>query len=160
MKQKYTILRNNKNNALTIKESAELDKEILSFLCEQTYTEDSIKSAIAEGKEVLIKTLRTQNLYPPYIYMNKIADAVIEVYRSDNPSEEQQSADIFFNDLEFLTREPEEPDIVEEIEEEPEDIDDLLEDDIDDNFDDKGTISNINSIKIADDEGIDIDEEA
>jgi hypothetical protein len=76
MKQKYTIIKDDKNKQLIIREFAELDKEILSLLCEETYDQKLIRSAIKSGKEDLIAALRTNNLYPPGIYADKIANAV------------------------------------------------------------------------------------
>jgi len=167
MKQKYTVLKNDEKNELIIRESAELDKEIFSLLCEEVYNGDVIKSAIKKSKESLILTLRTQNLYPPGIYMDKIADAAVSLYSSADMN--QHPVDILFNDIDFLTQEPREPEIPEEeIEDEPiaaagDDLDDLLEDDIDDiddDFDDKSSIDPINSpLKIADDESLDSEDE-
>ena len=77
MKQKYTIAKSEDKSKLIIKEFAELDKDIMSMLCEQTYDCDSIRSAIKNGKEALITALRTPNMYPPRMHAYKIADAVI-----------------------------------------------------------------------------------
>ena len=111
MKQKYTIVRDDKNNQLIIREFAELDKEILSLLCEETYDPKVIKAAIRQGDEKLISALRTNNLYPPGIYAAKIAATVKQLYAS----KEQESADLFFNDLELLAVESEpEPDQADE----------------------------------------------
>ena len=51
MKHKYLIEKNEEKNELIIKEFAELDKEILSYLCQETYAQEKIRSAIAKGKE-------------------------------------------------------------------------------------------------------------
>ena len=80
MKQKYLILKDNDKKALIIREFAELDKEILSPLCEETYDAKVIHSAIKAGKETLIRVLRTKNMYPPGIYANQIADAVLSIF--------------------------------------------------------------------------------
>ena len=168
MKQKYSILKNDENDELIIKEFAELDKEMLSFLCQENFYDYDVKSAIERGgKSELVALLRTQNMYPPILYADKIAEAVIEMYRQsdgekndDNASKKNQTIDLIFNDLDFLTKEPEPEDIIEEIEDDPDDIDELLDDDLEDNFDDKNAINNINSpIKIADDESLDIEDD-
>lgn len=100
-------------------------------------------------------------MYPPALYSNKIADLVIAMYNGfDDRSADNLPTELFFDDLDFLTKEHDEPDIAEEIEEEPDDIDELLEDEIEDDFDDKDPINNINAIKIADDESLDVDEDA
>ena len=64
MKQKYTIMKNDEKTGIIIREFAELDKEIFSFLCEETFDDKTVKSAIEKGQDTLIQTLRTQNLFP------------------------------------------------------------------------------------------------
>ena len=49
MKQKYTIHKDTDNKRLIIKEYAELDKEILSLLCEESYDDAWVTSAIQNG---------------------------------------------------------------------------------------------------------------
>ncbi len=80
MKQKYLILKNDDTNKLTIKEFAELQPDVYSLACEETYDGDVIKSAITRGKKALISTLRTTNLFPPGSYAEKIAESVINLY--------------------------------------------------------------------------------
>jgi len=157
MKQKYTILKDNENKRLIIKEFAELDKEILSLLCEETYEASVIRAAIKSGKESLISTLRTNNLYPPNMYAAQIADAVIDVYRSKG----KDSVDLFFDDIELLTHERETEVAAEPLQEESTDLDELLEDDYDEDFEDKEEINKIDSsLKIADDDFVDVDDES
>ncbi len=160
MKQKYTISIDGEKNEMTIREYAELDKELLSLLCEETYSSDDIRDSVAKSKEALIVVLRTHNMYPPFSYINKIADSVTELYSSGS----SEPIDIFFDDMEFLTKEDKTPEVpIDDIEEETDDLDDLLEDDLEDEFDDKNPINPINthsSIKIADDESLDIEEES
>ena len=48
MKQKYVILRSENNTELTIKEYAELDKDVMSLLCEETYDNNRIEAAMKE----------------------------------------------------------------------------------------------------------------
>ncbi len=159
MKQKYTITKDDEKNEMIIREYAELDKELLSLLCEETYSSDAIRNSIAKSKESLIVALRTHNMYPPYMYIDKLADSVMELYSSEN----SDPIDIFFDDMHFLTREEKTPDVpIDDIEEETDDLDDLLEDDLEDEFDDKNPINPINthsSIKIAEDESLDVEDE-
>jgi hypothetical protein len=141
---------------LIIREFAELDKEVLSPLCEETYDDKVIKSAIKNGKEALIAALRTKNMYPPGIYANQIADSVIKIYTS----KEQQSMELFFDDVELINKEEEAAEALAELGNETEEID-LLQNDYDENFEDKGALKNINSpLKVADDELVDIDDES
>ncbi len=92
MKQKYLILKNDNTNKLIIREFVELDeRDVYSLACEETYDGEVIKSAITSGKEALISTLRTTNLYPPGSYAEKIAESVINLYSSEN----DQSQELF-----------------------------------------------------------------
>ena len=152
MKQKYTIIKDSKNKQLIIREFAELDKEILSLLCEETYEQKAILAAIKSGKENLISALRTNNLYPPGIYAEKIADAVKALYATRG----KDSEDLFFDDLELLThaKEPQSRAAAEPDDEQDEDMDELLEDDFESDFDENDDqIKKIDSsLKIADDD--------
>jgi hypothetical protein len=149
MKQKYTIVKDDKNKQLIIREFAELDKEILSLLCEETYDQKLIRAAIKSGKEELIAALRTNNLYPPGIYADKIANAVKELYAN----KAKESEDLFFNDLELLAKESEAEAVEEEIENDSEDLDEVLEEDFESDYEDKEQLKKMDSsLKIADDE--------
>jgi hypothetical protein len=152
MKQKYTIIKDSKNKQLIIREFAELDKEILSLLCEETYEQKAILAAIKSGKENLISALRTNNLYPPGIYAEKIADAVKALYATRG----KDSEDLFFDDLELLShaKEPQPRAVAEPDDEQDEDMDELLEDDFESDFDENDDqIKNLDSsLKIADDD--------
>ncbi len=162
MKQKYTISRNREANTLTIREYAELEKEILTLLCEQTYDDSIIEATSVEGKTKLIPVLRNQNLYPISDYMEKIAESVISLYDPENDQPESRVEELIFDDIEHLAKEIATDTIVHEIEDETSEIDDLLdEDDIEDVFDEKDGIKNLNSsLKIANDDSISDGEDA
>ena len=154
MKQKYLILKDNDKKELIIREFAELDKEVLSPLCEEIYDAKVIQSAIKEGKETLIQVLRTKNMYPPGIYANQIADAVLSIFAAKEP----ESLELFFDDIELINQDEQATVMLADLESESEEIDELLEDDYDENYDDKGALKQINSpLKIADDEDVDTD---
>jgi len=155
MKQKYLILKDNDKKELIIREFAELDKEVLSPLCEEIYDAKVIQSAIKEGQETLIRVLRTKNMYPPDIYANQIAHAVLSIFAA----KESESLELFFDDIELINRDEEDTAMLADLESESEEIDDeLLQDDYEENFDDKGTLKQINSpLQIADDESVDKD---
>ena len=53
MRQKYEIVRDDDNKRLIIREFAELDKDVMSLLCEETYDKKSIKSAMTLGRDAL-----------------------------------------------------------------------------------------------------------
>ena len=156
MKQKYIILKNDEKTGVIIREYAELDKEIFSFLCEETFEDKTVKSAIA--KDTLIKTLRTQNLFPLGIYAEKIAEAVTKMYESGD----DQPVELLFNDIDLLKKEEEKPLPLDDIEEDAVGIDDLLDEDVpEEDFDEKDDIKNLTqSLKISDDDsgGIDKDD--
>ena len=92
MKQKYLIVKDDEKKQLIIREFAELDKDSFSPLCEETYDAAIIESSIKNGKEVLVSVLRTKNMYPPGFFAGKIADAIMEIF----DSEEKQSMELFF----------------------------------------------------------------
>jgi hypothetical protein len=149
MKQKYLILKNDEKTKLIIREFAELDKEMFTFLCEETFDDESVKSAIAIGEDALIATLRTKNLFPIGIYAKEIAAAVTTMYESGN----DQSVELLFDDHELMKKEQEEPLVDDDIEDEVVEIDELLDEDPPlSDYDDKDEIENITySLKIDND---------
>ena len=110
MKQKFLIQKVDNNNDLSIKEYANLereykfnewvnlDKEFFSFLGEETYDRHIILSAIKKGKENLILTLRTHNMYPIGEYADEIADGIIKLY----DSKKNQTLELLFDDKQLL----------------------------------------------------------
>ncbi len=148
MKHKYTIEVNEEKNELVIKEYGELDKEILSLLCEERYIWDEL-AAKGSHKTALIDQLRTPNLYPPENYIHRIADTIMVIIADKTLQAEPQ--ELHFDDLEQLSRD-EAAMLVGDIDEEAEDLDDLLEDDVDDVDDGLGDKLKIKSIKIAEDD--------
>ena len=157
MKQKYTISKNDEKTGIIIKEFAELDKEMFSLLCEETYADEIIKTAISKGKDTLIPTLRTQNLFPIGIYSEAIAEAVIKIYETN----EDQPVELIFDDLDLMVKESDLPLAMDEIEEDEVEIDDLLDEDLpEEDFDEKTDIKNLPySLKITDDDPMDLDED-
>ena len=110
MKQRYFISRDEKTNELTIEEYAvvagnsktyemsALTPDDFTLLCIETYEGKKIKKAISRGKEALVTTLRTDNLYPISIYAALIADSVMEIYgNQDNLYKE-----LLFDDLDLI----------------------------------------------------------
>ena len=149
MKQKYLIINDRENQQIKIQEYAELNKEMLSLLCEESYAYKTIKPAIAAGTDTLISALRTNNLYPPGIYAEKIASGVTDLYKS----KDQDSLELFFDDINLLAKNREPAEIAEHTEEDPADLDEMLEDGYDDTLDDKDDLKKIDSsIKVAGDD--------
>ena len=150
MKQKFLISKENDQKKLIIKEFAELDKERLSLLCEEEYDNKIIKSAILQGKETLISELRTNNMYPPGVYAEKIAQAVIDIFGS----KDSQSIELSFNDIDLLIKEQSPSEDIGEIESIADNIDELIGDDLEKKLEKKNTKKDKkNSIKIAKDKG-------
>ena len=150
MKQKYLIINDKENKQIKIQEYAELNKEMLSLLCEESYDYQTVKSAITAGTETLISALRTNNLYPPGIYAEKIASAVTDLYKS----KDQESTELFFDDVNLLAKNREQAEIAEHTEEDAADLDEMLEDSYEDTIDDnKDDLKKIDSsIKVAGDD--------
>jgi hypothetical protein len=152
MKQKYLIINDKKNKQFKIQEFAELNKEMLSLLCEEAYDYANIKSAVSEGKEALISTLRTNNFYPPGIYAEKIAAAVYQLHKS----KAEEPVELFFDDVNLLIKKRKSTDTSGsgQPEDDSADLDEMLEDDFDDDdFPEKDRVKKIDSsLKIEDDD--------
>ena len=101
MRQKYVLVKNDADQELLIKEFAELDKDVMSLMCEETFPYEKIKAAIGGGKETLIRALRTNNLYPPSVYADKIAGSAVALL----DDMDQTVLELFFDDTELLTKE-------------------------------------------------------
>lgn len=156
MKHKYLIERNTEQKQITIKEYAELDKEILSFLCQEIYAEEKIAAAISKGKETLIAALRTPNMYPSGLFANKIAEAVLTMFGP----EPIPSSEVVLDDVDFIFKQRVKRKIVEDVEEDATGIEEVPDEDIEDDFDDKPALKKINSsLKIVDDEYDDFDDD-
>jgi hypothetical protein len=149
MKQKYLIINDKKNKQFKIQEFAELNKEMLSLLCEETYDYKTIKSAISAGKAALISTLRTNNFYPPGNYAEKIAAALYQLHKS----KAEEPVELFFDDINLLIKKRKSPEASAQLEDDSADLDDMLEDDFDDDYPEKDRVKKMDSsLKIEDDD--------
>jgi hypothetical protein len=148
MKQKYLILNDPDNRLIKIQEFAELNKEMLSLLCEEEYAYQAIQSAIAAGSDAVIAALRTNNMYPPGIYAEHIASAVTNLFQSGK----SDSIELFFDDVTLLTGDRDGVRVTEQTVDESAEPDDVLEDSYDESYTGKDGIKKIDSsLKIADD---------
>jgi hypothetical protein len=156
MKQKYAIIRDDDQLKLIVREYAELDKEMMSLLCEETYGQDDIAAAIKNGRQAVIDAIRTNNMYPPTIFAEPIAKAIEGLFEEGGNS----SAELFFDDKEFFIKETEV--VVAEPEEDVDDevaVDELLDDDIDDDFGDDEVLTDLkSSLQVADDDTSDVED--
>ena len=156
MKQKYLIINDKKNKQFKIQEFAELNKEMLSLLCEEAYDYKTIKSAVSAGKDALISTLRTNNLYPPGIYAEKIAYAIVQLHKS----KDEESVELFFDDINLLAKKRQSSGTTVQLEDDSADLDDMLEDDFDDDYPEKNGLKKMDSsLKIEDDDYVDINDD-
>jgi hypothetical protein len=156
MKQKYLIINDKKNKQFKIQEFAELNKEMLSLLCEEAYDYKTIKSAVSAGKDALISTLRTNNLYPPGIYAEKIAYAIVQLHKS----KDEESVELFFDDINLLNKKRQSSGTTVEFEDDSADLDEMLEDDFDGDYPEKNGLKKMeSSLKIEDDDYVDINDD-
>ena len=156
MKQKFLVQKSAADAQIIIRENAELDKELMSLLCEERFDVSALETALESGREGLIAALRTRNLYPPKAYAEKIADAVQELMSNAD----EDAIELYFDDLDLLDKEREAAAKANAIKDETDDIDDLIEDEFEGEFEEGQQLGKINSsIKIADDDSVDADEE-
>ncbi len=161
MKHKYLILKNEKKNELTIQEFTELEKQDeYTLLCEETYNGGTIISAISKGRQALISTLRTINLYPPSLYAAKIAESVMNLYNSIS----DQSTALFFDDRDFLSKDRKKSKDVDYIRDEPDEFDETLgqePQELDGLLEDNNAIKNLTDpAKVKEDASLHIEEES
>ena len=156
MKEKYEILRDKADGQLIIKEYAEIDKELPALLCDEVYDLAQIHAAAGSGVADLIAALRTKNLYPPSAYAERIALAVMDLLENDG-----ESAEVLTDDIELL----EPPEEVETAanDDNGDEMDQLIDDEDDDDGVDDDVLEpglKISSLKVADDESVDADDDS
>ena len=156
MRQKFIVRKNGDGQMLIVQEYAELDKDILSFICEERYPLGQIEQAVQGGREALIARLRTDNMYPPILYAQAIADLVMAQIREG----EEDRQELVFDDNNYIAKDLQPPLEESELKDEESDIDELLDEDLEDEYDDKKIMKDFkSSIQIADDDSLDVDEE-
>lgn len=158
MRQKYLILKDPDSDRLILREFAEVDKEMFSLLCEESYPMESLQAAIAEGPDALARVIRTHNMYPPGYYSQQICESIITLLASaDQPSTELQ-----FDDKAILRKAAEEEALLEEDEDEGVEIDNLLDEDDEnaDEFEEEEDLSNLStSLKVAEDDSLEVEDD-
>ena len=128
MRHKYTIRITEDQKDLIVSEQAEVDRELFSPLCEETFDVDVIRTASAEGGAAVVAALRSVNFYPPLEYANQIAVVVQEMLSGGTP----ERRELLIDDRQVMAAE--EAELAELAVEaalppEGEDLDELLEDD-------------------------------
>ena len=113
MIQKYSIIQDLDKNTLIINEYSLLEKTHkygdvvrygetdFTFVCKEEYSSDIIGAAVLQGKNTIISTIRTNNLYPIEHHVNQLADSIIDLYETV----ENTSVDLVFDDKELLQSE-------------------------------------------------------
>ena len=154
MRQKYVIFKNDEKNELILKAFTELDNAESVLTCEETYDEKIIKSTIPKGKKALVSILRTQNIYPPGLYAEIIAESVMELYDSKNIN----TKELLFDDMTFLKKGTKTYIATDNIEYEEIESDEILDDDFNINYETKDTLNEDGFIlNFEEDELIDIE---
>ena len=151
MKQKYLIQKSDDDKKLIIKELAEIDKDIFSILCTETYDLKNMTSAAQKGKDALLSEIRTRNFFPAIQTATQIMEAVVNII----DAEVNETLEIFINDADTLANKEEDLEVIDDLEDDEDQLDDLLEDAVD-VYDEKIAIKQINSsINVDDDDVID-----
>ena len=111
MIQKFLIVRDQKNSVLTIKEYAVVDgmtrnvdlqnltHDTFSFVCKSEYDSKEIEAALSKGKDAVISSIRTNNMYPIGNYAETIAESITDLFES----EDGHSVEVLFNDIELIS---------------------------------------------------------
>jgi hypothetical protein len=132
MKHKYVFNKDNDSGQLSIKEYAELSKEIFSVVCESNCDIKQIEEAMTGGDEAVVAKIRTQSFFPPGNFMERIVHSVTEMIASG----EQSVAEIYCDDNEFLTKSLRGAESYGSIDDETdESADEFMDDDLPDDFD-------------------------
>jgi hypothetical protein len=148
VKQKYLISKSEDGKQIAITEYGEVDKEIFSVLCRETYDTTKFEKAKEEGINSLIPAFRTRNLFPPFSTAVKIAEGIETCLHT----RENETIEVFIDDAETLGALVEGIDIIDDIEDETEQLEDLLDESVDE-FDENISIRKIStSIKVDDDD--------
>jgi hypothetical protein len=124
MKQKYIVVKPDKNADVVISEFVELASNEFSQLSEQTYKFTDINKAWKAGTGSVIKVLRSPNFFPPYSTTEKLVAAIDELMKDAS----RTSVEVIVDDVRVMN----ELDVeVDEIDDEPdiEDLDEILTDD-------------------------------
>ncbi|MFH1981226.1 MAG: hypothetical protein ABIL58_05245 [Pseudomonadota bacterium] len=159
MKQRYTVLKAQEDDRILIREEGELDKDLFFTQCTVSFAQGALQDVLGQGVFPAIQLIRSKDFYPALPVAEKIVEGIRRFF--DDGS---QPVEVEINDVDFITKRSKpvpvphvQPDA--ETDEEPGDLDDLLEDDAEE-FDDDFALDDINpSLKIADEEVVDIDDE-
>jgi hypothetical protein len=118
-----------KANELILKEYTEIDEEKFILLNEARYQSNKIASAVSKSQRELIVALRTENMFPPDIFANRLFEMVTTLLNS----QKRNFIETIVDDLDYVDKKRKKfKRRVEPIQEEPIDVDELLEECTDD----------------------------
>lgn len=100
MRLKYIVEKKDKNNALTLREYIESEKDRFCLTNETVHSKQVLYSATRKGVKALIAAFRTQNMYPPAQIAERIADAVLTVLKSSS----DPSVEVIVDEMEFVDK--------------------------------------------------------
>lgn len=155
MKQRYTVLKAQEDDRLIIREEGELDKDLFSTQCTVSFSQDALQQALRQGVFTTIQLIRSKDMYPSLSVAEKIVEAIRQFF---DDSSHPVAVDI--DDTDFITKRGKPVPAAEvATEDDAGDIEDLLGDDTDD-FDDDFALDDISqSVKIADEDVVDLDDD-
>lgn len=131
MKHKYVFSKDTATGELSIKEYAELNKDVFTPICETVYEVKQFESALAQGPVALMAEMRTQNFYPPTSFSEKIVLGISDMISSGG----QEMVEIFCDDADFLTKSLDGHEAFEDIDDsEDETLDEFIDEDLPDSF--------------------------
>ena len=131
MRLKYTMEKKSKANELILREYTGIDEERYVLLNETIYNSEKIVSAVSKSERELLIALRTENMFPPDMFANRLFEMVTTLLNS----KKRQCIEIVVDDLDYIDKKHKkikrrvEPI---EFETEPTDVDELLEECTDD----------------------------
>jgi hypothetical protein len=155
MKQKY-LLEKQEDNSLVIKEFGELEENIFSLLCEEKFDWENLEKPLQSNDRELMEALRTDNMFPPFSYASKIAEAARGLYNEDS---KESYTEILFDEIDMARKEKEAEEGLESEDELLDDILDSSDEEFDPIDDDLGEIEpkSASSIKVDEDTDLDVD---
>ena len=142
MKQKFLLLKSEDQTELIIRELAELDTGKYSVICEEKHPAETIKNLMHDKTKVL-EILRSNNMFPPSHMIERIINALPELYGAEN----KESLELFFDDIELIAKEAAAGLEMDEDSDDDSSIDDLLDSEVENEF--------IDDIDVKDEDPID-----
>ena len=159
MKQRYTVLKAQEDDRVLIREEGELDKDLYFTQCTVSFAQGALNEVLGQGVFPAIQLIRSKDFYPSLSVAEKIVEGIRRFLEDGS-----QPVEIEINDSDFITKRAKPAPVPHaaadaDSEEDAGDLDDLLDDEAEE-FDDDFALDDINpSLKIADEEVVDIDDD-